>query len=65
MHVVSFETTRSVDERTCISKTSGVFIKVKVKENLRRTAVLLLYILHKIALHCIALRSCHGRGFSA
>jgi len=42
---VSSETPRIVDVRTCISRTSAVFMKAKVKENLRRTIILLLYIL--------------------
>ena len=54
MHVVSFEPLRTVDERTCMSRISAVFIKAC----LRRIAILLLYILHKIpffiALHSIA-----------
>ena len=47
-----------MDERTCIFRNSAVFIKAKVKENICTTAILLLYILHKIAfliaVHCIA-----------
>jgi len=49
IHVASFETPRIVDERTCISRISGVFIKAKAKEYLRRTAILLLYILYQMA----------------